>query len=282
MLTIAGGILLAILILILLSVLGELIAAIVGVVIAIVLIVLAIDNIEISLVVCAIFFIGWKYLKTKESKNEEAKNLFKQLGTKNKLSRIYEKKGELLLNSKNAIKKGVSYNITLENFEINLSYYYSDNQYYMSFKKIGAQFKRLEVFDDSWDWLPKKMSVDEIFLLDKDLDSFINTQMEKQIEIGKSNESSSTGFFEDAKRCGKGDSKVLIFQHILTQDGIEAIRPIMCNGQILADVKIDFNSVAVNLYIEAEKIATVNATKWNELRLKGKIKFMTEGMRRND
>lgn len=284
--TIAGGILLALFILAVLPFLGELLGAILGAIFGIGLVIaliwLAIDNFMFVMVASAIVCACYMYFKYKGNGKSEngssvdALNLFQQLEVNKKLSEIYENKGKLLLCETNNKKNEIVRQIVLPNFRINISFDFGENKYLMNFKKRSELTTKTETYDGTLNWLPEKLSVDDIFLLDSELSSYINKKMNDDIESGKLNVSTGTGFFEDAKRFEKRDINVSIFQHLITQKGVKAIRPVSCSGQIDAQIKIDYNDAKVIVLIDKERVAYIDAYKWNELRITGKIKFSTE------
>jgi hypothetical protein len=279
MITVAGGILLAMIILAILPEIGAFLGTIFGIAILAGIGYLAFSNIEATITVVAVIIIAFYFYHRKYSKREEARKLFKEIGVNEKLRKIYERIGELLLEVSNGNEKYLKRTINLPHFEINLSYSFgsllSNSRYDMNFKKKGKPLST-EAYDCRWDWLPNKLNADEVFILDSELKQYIEKTMDSDIKAGKSRIGNGIGFFEDAKKFESGDSKILIYQHLLTQKGIHALRPVMCVGELIAEISFYYEGAEVFVYIGNELVAKIQADKWNSMRKSGKLQFASE------
>lgn len=279
MITIAGGILLAIMILAMLPEIGAFVGMILGVAILAGIGYLAFSNIEATIIVVAVIIIAFYFYFRKYSKREEAQKLFKEIGVNEKLQKIYERIGELLLEVSNGNERYLKRTINLPHFEVNLSYSFgsllSNSRYEMNFKKKGKPLSA-EAYDCRREWLPNKLNADEVFILDSELKQYIEETMDSDIQAGKSRISNGVGFFEDAKKFESGDSKILIYQHLLTQKGIHALRPVMCVGELIAEISFFYEGAEVFVYIGNELVAKIQADKWNSMRKSGKLQFASE------
>ena len=274
--TIAGGIILAVICLALLPVIGYVAVMVIAFVASIALVYLAVENIGLVILfgipVAAIYF----YVKKQEEKKEEMQKVFLQLDARHNLDKIYMEKGVLLLNANKTKNGDYSRNIEIGKFCINISYYFSSKSYFMSFKKNGDSFKKLETYSNDWEWAPTDLTVDDVFLLDKELKEFIENDFEKELFVCRTKQSDGVGFFEDAKNYERSNTAIFIFQHLITQEGIETVKPIMCVEKIIANIAVNYDKPSVKIYIENDYVAEVTAQKWNELRKNGKIKFASE------
>jgi hypothetical protein len=279
MFEIAGGILLAVFIIALLPAISFVMAAIIVGGLVILLALLASRNILIALVLCLIGYAIYDYSKRKKIASADAEILFNQLQVGYKLSQIYQKSGELLISASNRTKWEDGRIIHLLHFDLKVTFNFLMGKFYLTVKRRGASLpKSISAvgLDGEWHRMASYLTADEIFLLNDDLETYIRQRLNEDIKAWMFNSPIGFGFFEDAKRIENGNSRVVISQHLISQSGVEATRPVLCNGQIVADIKFDYQRAEANVYIDGERVACIKADKWNSLRSKGKIKFTSE------
>jgi hypothetical protein len=310
MLTIAGGIILAILFLVFLEPIIKLVGSLVGILIVGIVIVIslyfAINNLEIAAIFIpisiAIYYFYQKKEKKKliidelkkedEKKENDLKNevenkvneLFVQLEVKDKLSKLFRYSGELLLSSPNDKNFNREREILLENYTFIFYFDYEEEKFSLKFIN-NLSFQKME-FNKKFEqfipfkYLPKNLSIDDVFNLNSDLDNYLKHNIYQEIEKTSNSKIDGTNFFEDAKNVyQKNNNTIYIFQHLISENGIEIYTPIQCKEKIEANAIFDFNNLNnLNVKIEIEniKVAQIRIKKWNELRKNQKIKFKSE------
>jgi hypothetical protein len=307
MLTIAGGIILAILFLVFLEPIIKLVGSlfvisIVGIAIVISLY-FAINNFEIAAIFIpisiAIYYVYQKQEKKKllseglkkedekkvnELKKEDEKKvneLFEQLELRDKLNRFFKFSGELLLSSKNDNSFNREREISLENYTFIFNFNYADEKFSLKFIKnlsfqnteLDKKFEHFSLFK----YLPTNLSIDDVFNLNSDVENYLKNKIYIEIEKSKNSKIDSEDFFGDAKNVyQKNNNTIYVFQHLISENGITIYTPVQCKEKIEANAIFDLYNLNVKIEIKNIEVAKIQIKKWNELRKNQKIKFKDE------
>jgi hypothetical protein len=307
MLTIAGGIILAILFLVFLEPIVKLVGSLVVISIVVIAIgislYLTINNFEIAVIFIpisiAIYYFYQKNEKKKliidELKKEDAKKeyelqkevenkvneLFVQLEVKDKLSKLFQFSGELLLSSPNDKNFNREKKIILENYTFIFIFNYEEEKFSLKFIN-NLNFQNIE-FDKEFEhfipfqYLPKNLSIDDVFNLNSDIENYLKHKIYQEIEKSKNSKIDGINFFEDAKNIYQhNNNTIYFFQHLISENGIEIYTPVQCKEKIEANAVFDFNNLNVKIRNENTLIAQIKIKKWNELRKNQKIKLKSE------
>lgn len=306
MLTIAGGIILAILFLVFLEPIIKLVGSlfvisIVGIAI-IVSLYFAINNFEIAAIFIpisiAIYYVYQKKEKEKlifdKIKKEEEKKvndlkkedenkvneLFEQLEVRDKLNRLFKLSGELLLSSRNDKRFNRERKITLENYTFILNFNYDEEKFSLKFIK-NLNSKNIEIEKEfehiPYKYLPINLSIDDVFNLNSDLENYLKNTVYQEIEKSKNSIIEGKNYFEDAKNIYQNNNNsIFVFQHLISENGIKIYTPVQCIDKIEANAIFDFNNLNVKIEIKNIEVAQIKIKKWNELRTNQKIKFISE------
>jgi hypothetical protein len=305
MLTIAGGIILAILFLVFLEPIvklaGSLFVISIVVIAIVVSIYFAINNFEIAAIFIpisiAIFYVYQKKEKKKIINNEIEKEdkkkvneLFEQLELRDKLNDLLKVAGELLLSSSNDESLNRVKTITLENYTFILMFTYDESRFSLKFVKnlnyeklpskinhfknaeLDKEFEHFSLFR----YLPENLSIDDVFNLNSDLENYHKNALKQEIEKSKKSTIDGNNYFEDAKNIYKNNNTIYIFQHLISENGIRIYTPVQCKEKIEATVVFDFFNLNVKIAVENIEVALIEIKKWNELRKNQKIKFKSE------
>ena len=305
MLTIAGGIILAILFLVFLEpivkIAGSLFVISIVIIAIVVSLYFAINNFEIAAIFIpisiAIFYVYQKKERKKiiieelEKEDEKkVKELYEQLEVSDKLNDLLKVAGELLLDSPNDDSFNRVKTITLENFTFILMFTYDESRFSakfiknFNFQKLPSKinhFKNTEL-DKEFEhfslfiYSPKNLSIDDVFNLNSDLENYLKNNIKQEIEKSKKSTIEGNNYFEDAKNIYKNNNTIFIFQHLISENGIRIYTPIQCKEKIEATVVFDFYNLNVKIAIENNEVAQIEIKKWNELRKNQKIKFKSE------
>lgn len=307
MLTIAGGIILAILFLVFLEPIIKLVGSlfvisIVGIAVVVSLY-FAFNNFEIAAIFIpisiAIYYVYQKQEKKKlvidglkkgdekkvnDLKIEEEKKvneLFEQLDLRDKLNRLFKFSGELLLSSQNDKNFDRERKISLENYTFIFNFDYDKEKFSLKFIKnlnfqnieLSKEFEHFSLFK----YLPTNLSIDDVFNLNSDVENYLKNKIYQEIEKSKNSTIDSKDFFGDAKNVyQKNNNTIYVFQHLISENGITIYTPVQCKDKIEANAIFDFNNLNVKIEIKNIEVAKIQIKKWNELRKNQKVKFKDE------
>lgn len=307
MLTIAGGIILAILFFIFLEPIVKLVGSLIGISIIIIAIVifiyLIINNFEIAAIFIPILLAIYYFYQKKEKdkliidkikKEDEKKEddrikevenkvneLFVQLEVKNKLNRLFQYSGELLLSSPNDKNFNRERKIILENYTFIFNFDFEEEKFSLKFIN-NLNFQKIE-FNKKFEqfipfkYLPKNLSIDDVFNLNSDIENYLKHKIYQDIEKSNNSKIDGINFFEDAKKIYQhNNNTIYFFQHLISENGIEIYTPVQCKEKIEAYAVFDLNNLNVNIRNENTLIAQIKFKKWNELRKNQKVKLKSE------
>lgn len=213
-------------------------------------------------------------IKSNAIETEKKVNLIEQLEIKLEISKIKHDIGYLLLDSEEDVNKNRKKIINIGDYQILLIFSFSDKKFDLRYKKMINNF-----FSDLNEQEIKELSINDIFNLNNEIKIFNNKQ--KQIEINKAINSKilDKSFFEDVKQIKKSTNEniiIFIYQHLVTEDGIYAYKPTQCIDKIIANVREDLGYLLMNVSIDFENVARIEISKWNQMRQEGKIEFSSE------
>jgi hypothetical protein len=239
----------------------------------------------VSILLVMLFFyfskkikINKKEEKEKLIKNEEIeiefekkKTLIEQLEIKIEISKIKHSLGYLLLDAKEDANKNRKKIVNLGDFQIMFIFSFDDKKYELRYKKISEQF-----FSYLWDHEITKLSINDIFNLNNEIKNFNDKQKQNDINKAINSKILDKSFFEDVKRIETGDATIFLYQHLITEDGIYAYKPTQCIDKIIADILPNLDDLQMNVNVDSEDVARIEISKWNQMRLDGKIEFSSE------
>ena len=171
--------------------------------------------------------------------------------------------------------------ITLENYTFIFIFNYEEEKFSLKFIN-NLNFQNIE-FDKEFEhfipfqYLPKNLSIDDVFNLNSDIENYLKHKIYEEIEKSINSKIDGENFFEDAKNIyQQNNNSIYVFQHLISENGVKIDTPVQCKEKIEANAIFDFNNLNVKIEIENTKVAQIKIKKWNELRKNQKIKIKSE------
>jgi hypothetical protein len=206
--------------------------------------------------------------------SEKKSTLVDQLNIEDEVFKIKENIGYLLLDAKEDENRNRLKIIDIVSFQFKFEFFGSSEKFNMGFKKNSESY-----FSDFSINSYLKLSIDEIFNLKNTIENFGNIQMHNEINKGIKSSATNKSFFEDIKRIKSSENNqafIYIYQHLISEEGIYAYEPTQCKDKIVAEVSENLSYMSMNIKVNYSNIATIYMKKWNELREGGKIIFISE------
>ena len=274
MLTIAGGILLSILIILFINPIIQLGFILVGIGISILLIYLAFYDFKITLIVALIFVPLIIYKSRKEKQRKHILDIIEKSKFKENLGKITSYGKKLLIGG--IYRDGCRQRtIRMKNFGILIAYSTQSESVKIFIQKINdSRFNPRNYDLDSL--LLNEISENDLLLLDSDLNEYVENQLYIDLEDKNINLQYDDiyDYFNDVNLLNQNGNRVIFFQNIVPQEGIDVKIVKLCNGQLLAFAYAELDWLTIRIEIDDEIVATITRKKWIELRKNKQLKIV--------
>lgn len=283
MFEIAGGILLAILILGIIVSAGEIdlgIGKLIYCFVIATVIVVAVWYWEATLIgaiiIAPIVYFGQRSMKDREQK----KKIFEATSITLNLTEIKNLSGKLLLDGESDKRGNRRRELHLNNRVSIVIQLEAKSLRYDLIIKMRSPTKQIQFEHESYgqrglDWVPDSLSIDEMLFLDQELKEFVQTKLSDLERQTENSNNKDINFFEDAKILLKSP-KIVMYQHLIPQDGVDVSEAVMCNEKIFLEAVPDLDNLLMQIYKEGKKIGQIHLKKWDEIRKRRKIDLVNK------
>ena len=274
MLTIAGGILLSILVLLFINPILQIGFILVGLAISILLIYLALIDVKFTLIIASILVPLLVFNNQKAKQREHILDILEKIKFKENLGKITSYGKQLLIGG--VYRDGCRQRtLRLKHFGILIAYSTHSESIKIFIQKINdIKFNQHNYDLDNLQLT--QISESDLLLLDNDLNEYVENQLfldidEKNIAL---QDDDIYDYFNDANLLNQNGNRVIFFQNIVPQEGIEVKIVKMCIGQLHASAFAELGWLIMKVEIDGETVATITRKKWIELRKNGKLKIV--------